>query len=113
MVEGVVHVFAPQGAAQGAAAPARDSDSSTPSTGQETDDDEDGVNAFPVPNFAEFMADYKELLRVVHAPHVKSFSFRRLELLDAKFQLHRQLNSTREIAEQKAVPHRDFYNVRK
>ena len=43
----------------------------------------------------------------------KSFSYRRLSFLSAKFQVHSNLNEHRELAAQKSVPHRDFYNVRK
>ena len=44
---------------------------------------------------------------------LKSFCYRRLTYLSSKFQLHLLLNELRELAAQKAVPHRDFYNVRK
>lgn len=43
----------------------------------------------------------------------KSFCYRRLSYLSSKFQLHVLLNELRELASQKAVPHRDFYNIRK
>ena len=43
----------------------------------------------------------------------KSFCYRRLRYLEARFNLHVLLNEMRELAAQKAVPHRDFYNVRK
>ena len=43
----------------------------------------------------------------------KSFCFRRLKYLSAKFNLHTLLNEMKEAACQKEVPHRDFYNVRK
>lgn len=43
----------------------------------------------------------------------KSFCFRRLAYLQNKFQLHVLLNEIRELHEQKAVSHRDFYNIRK
>ena len=33
--------------------------------------------------------------------------------MSSKFQLHVLLNELRELASQKAVPHRDFYNIRK
>lgn len=42
----------------------------------------------------------------------KSFCYRRLSYLYSKFQLHVLLNELRELASQKAVPHRDFYNIR-
>ena len=44
---------------------------------------------------------------------LKSFCFQRLSFLQSKFKLHNLLNEIRELAEQKAVSHRDFYNVRK
>ena len=37
----------------------------------------------------------------------------RLKLLEARFKLHNLLNDHVELAQQKAVPHRDFYNIRK
>ena len=43
----------------------------------------------------------------------KSFCFRRLRYLSAKFNLHTLLNEMKETVSQKEVPHRDFYNVRK
>ena len=70
-------------------------------------------NIFPVPTWTEFAQDYEELLKIIHSPPVKTFAFRRLELLAARFGLHVQLNAERESHEQKVVPHRDFYNVRK
>lgn len=44
---------------------------------------------------------------------VKSLCFKRLQLLEARFNLHVLLNQEAELAAQKSVPHRDFYNVRK
>ena len=44
---------------------------------------------------------------------LKSYCYKRLTYLTSKFQLHTMLNEIRELAEQKAVTHRDFYNVRK
>jgi hypothetical protein len=35
----------------------------------------------------------QELVSIVHTPFVKTFAFRRLELLGARFQLHVELNS--------------------
>lgn len=42
-----------------------------------------------------------------------SYSYKRLAVLSAKFNLHVLLNSERELEAQKSVPHRDFYNCRK
>lgn len=44
---------------------------------------------------------------------VKSYAYKRLEFLYAKFNLHVLLNDSRENDCCKSVPHRDFYNVRK
>lgn len=44
---------------------------------------------------------------------VKSLCFKRMQLLEARFNLHVMLNQDAEQAAQKSVPHRDFYNVRK
>lgn len=44
---------------------------------------------------------------------MKTVAYRRLELLQARFHLHRQLNADKERGEEKSNPHRDFYNVRK
>lgn len=73
----------------------------------------DDPGLYPYPSWDEFAEDFASLLKIVHGPAVKTFAYRRLELLAARFSLHQQLNAERESAEQKAVPHRDFYNVRK
>jgi len=49
----------------------------------------------------------------VYSGPMSSYSFKRLELLSARFELHVLLNDTRELDVQKSVPHRDFYNIRK
>ena len=61
----------------------------------------------------EFYTDLRWLLGVVHDAAAKSFSYMRLQLLQQLFQLHVLLNGSRENGEQKRVPHRDFYNIRK
>uniref|UniRef100_A0A8C6TTJ3 AMP deaminase n=1 Tax=Neogobius melanostomus TaxID=47308 RepID=A0A8C6TTJ3_9GOBI len=45
--------------------------------------------------------------------YIKSFCYRRLQYLSSKFQMHILLNEMKELAAQKQVPHRDFYNIRK
>jgi AMP deaminase len=50
---------------------------------------------------------------VIYSGPATSFTYKRLELLSARFNLHVLLNETRETEAQKSVPHRDFYNVRK
>lgn len=49
----------------------------------------------------------------VFSLHRKSFCYRRLQYLSSKFQMHILLNEMKELAAQKKVPHRDFYNIRK
>jgi AMP deaminase len=68
---------------------------------------------FAPPSFSEFRADYEQVTRLTHWAPAKSFSYRRLKLLESRFQLHKILNSEVETGESKRVPHRDFYNVRK
>lgn len=68
---------------------------------------------FQYVGFKEFVADFDYLRRMISAGPVKSYSFKRLKLLEARFKLHILLNDTRELEATKSVPHRDFYNVRK
>lgn len=51
--------------------------------------------------------------KTVYTGLVSTFAYKRLELLQAKFNLHVLLNESIELDAQKSVPHRDFYNVRK
>ena len=53
------------------------------------------------------------LLKVMDKGSVKTFTHERLTRLQALFHLHVLLNKSKELAAQKCVPHRDFYNVRK
>jgi hypothetical protein len=53
------------------------------------------------------------MLRAYFSAYRKSFCYRRLSYLSSKYQLHTLLNDLHESASQKAVAHRDFYNVRK
>ena len=62
---------------------------------------------------AEYQADHQTMAKHIANGPLKSFCFRRLTYLEYKFKLHGLLNEARETAEQKEVPHRDFYNIRK
>ncbi|KAF2152979.1 AMP deaminase [Myriangium duriaei CBS 260.36] len=66
-----------------------------------------------VPTIKEFYMDLDTLLTVSSDGPTKSFAFRRLQYLEGKFNLYVLLNEYQEVADTKAVPHRDFYNVRK
>jgi AMP deaminase len=66
-----------------------------------------------IPTIREFYIDLDAILTVSSDGPSKSFAFRRLQYLEGKFNLYILLNEYQEIADTKAVPHRDFYNVRK
>ena len=68
---------------------------------------------FQAPTVTEFWNDLGIVMEVICSGPCKSFCYMRLKLLEAKFQLHVLLNEPLEISQQKGVPHRDFYNVRK
>ncbi|KAF8795086.1 AMP deaminase 2-like [Argiope bruennichi] len=68
---------------------------------------------FPYPPFDEFVTDLHLMGAMIADGPLKSFCYRRLSYLSSKYQLHVLLNELRELAAQKAVPHRDFYNARK
>uniref|UniRef100_A0A0R3RR21 AMP deaminase n=1 Tax=Elaeophora elaphi TaxID=1147741 RepID=A0A0R3RR21_9BILA len=61
----------------------------------------------------KFLRDLERLSIMIANGPLKSFCFRRLCYLHNKFQLHTLMNEIREQHEQKSVPHRDFYNIRK
>ena len=68
---------------------------------------------FPYQNVQSFARDFQIIARSVADGPLKSFCWRRLSILESKFKLHCYLNELIEAAEQKRVPHRDFYNIRK
>ncbi|CAB3248655.1 unnamed protein product [Arctia plantaginis] len=61
----------------------------------------------------QYIQDKITMCNMIADGPLKSFCYRRLSYLSSKFQLHVLLNELRELASQKAVPHRDFYNIRK
>uniref|UniRef100_A0A8C6VNQ5 AMP deaminase n=1 Tax=Naja naja TaxID=35670 RepID=A0A8C6VNQ5_NAJNA len=67
----------------------------------------------PYPDLQEFVADMNVLMALIINGPIKSFCYRRLQYLSSKFQMHVLLNEMKELAAQKKVPHRDFYNIRK
>lgn len=71
------------------------------------------VSIWQVFSLREYYRDVNNLLKITSTGPVKTFCYRRLQLLEAKYQLHILLNSNEEQLVQKTVPHRDFYNVRK
>ncbi|KAM4700783.1 AMP deaminase 2 isoform 2-T3 [Discoglossus pictus] len=67
----------------------------------------------PYPDLSEFIADMNVLMALIINGPIKSFCYRRLQYLSSRFQMHVLLNEMKELAAQKKVPHRDFYNIRK
>ncbi|XP_052867789.1 AMP deaminase 2 isoform X2 [Anopheles cruzii] len=74
-----------------------------------------GTESLPYhyPRLPDFVQDMQMMCTMIADGPLKSFCYRRLSYLYSKFQLHVLLNELRELASQKAVPHRDFYNIRK
>jgi len=68
---------------------------------------------YEVPDLETFVTDMQMICALIADGLLKSFCYRRLSYLHSKYQLHLLLNELKELAGQKAVPHRDFYNVRK
>ena len=68
---------------------------------------------YDVPDLETFVRDMHHMCAMIADGPLKSFCYRRLSYLQSKYQLHVLLNELRELAAQKAVPHRDFYNCRK
>jgi len=68
---------------------------------------------YEVPDLETFVTDMQMICALIADGPLKSFCYRRLSYLHSKYQLHLLLNELKELAGQKAVPHRDFYNVRK
>lgn len=77
------------------------------------DDADATLPAIKIPTIREFYMDLDSILTVSSDGPSKSFAFRRLQYLEAKFNLYSLLNEYQETADSKKVPHRDFYNVRK
>ncbi|KAG8409475.1 AMP deaminase [Metarhizium acridum] len=77
------------------------------------DNDDATLPAIKVPTIREFYMDLDSILTISSDGPSKSFAFRRLQYLEAKFNLYALLNEYQETADSKKVPHRDFYNVRK
>lgn len=69
--------------------------------------------AYTYTKLSQFIQDMQVMCTMMADGPLKSFCYRRLSYLYSKFQLHVLLNELRELASQKAVPHRDFYNIRK
>eukprot|EP00742_Colponemidia_sp_Colp-10_P003699 GILJ01003937.1.p1 GENE.GILJ01003937.1~~GILJ01003937.1.p1 ORF type:complete len:764 (-),score=122.22 GILJ01003937.1:165-2456(-) len=68
---------------------------------------------FTVNSVETFYRDLNNVMKITHFGECKSLCFKRLQMLEARFKMHQMFNSDKEMLQQKQVPHRDFYNVRK
>lgn len=75
--------------------------------------DKSSPKHFDYPPVSEFIDDVKYMCYMITDGPLKSFCYRRLCYLSSKYQLYALLNEMRELSAQKAVSHRDFYNIRK
>lgn len=68
---------------------------------------------FRVRSFPQFTVDLEAMMQIISHGPTKSYAYSRLKIMEARFRLHLLLNEQTELAHQRAVPHRDFYNIRK
>eukprot|EP00835_Amoeboradix_gromovi_P000823 NODE_31_length_32452_cov_0.352672.p3 type:complete len:719 gc:universal NODE_31_length_32452_cov_0.352672:15989-13833(-) len=66
-----------------------------------------------VKSLGEYYRDLDFLIDFISDGPTKTFAFRRLRYLEAKYQMYSLVNENIEISETKSNSHRDFYNVRK
>lgn len=77
------------------------------------DFDADKPLELPYIDLKSFVVDQNLMYAFISDGPLKSFCYRRLCYLSAKFNVHILLNELKESADQKSVSHRDFYNIRK
>ncbi|KAI3404707.2 AMD1 [Candida oxycetoniae] len=66
-----------------------------------------------IPNLHQYYYDLSVMSRISSDGPTKSFAFKRLQYLEAKWNMYYLLNEFEETKKSKQNPHRDFYNVRK
>lgn len=66
-----------------------------------------------IPTIKDYYMDLERINSIASDGPTKSFAFKRLQYLEAKWNLYYLLNEHEETSESKKNPHRDFYNVRK
>ncbi|ODQ57975.1 hypothetical protein WICANDRAFT_16361, partial [Wickerhamomyces anomalus NRRL Y-366-8] len=72
-----------------------------------------GSKIADVPSLKEYYMDMDQIVAISSDGPAKSFAFRRLQYLEARWNLYYLLNDYEETSVSKKNPHRDFYNVRK
>ncbi|CCH60005.1 hypothetical protein TBLA_0C01920 [Henningerozyma blattae CBS 6284] len=66
-----------------------------------------------IPTLRDYYVDLEKIILISSDGPSKSFAFRRLQYLEARWNLYYLLNEYHETNISKKNPHRDFYNVRK
>lgn len=66
-----------------------------------------------IPTLRDYYQDLDKMISISSDGPAKSFAFRRLQYLEARWNLYYLLNEYQENGVSKRNPHRDFYNVRK
>lgn len=66
-----------------------------------------------IPTIRDYYMDLERIINIASDGPMKSFAFKRLQYLEARWNLYYLLNDHEETSESKKNPHRDFYNVRK
>lgn len=69
--------------------------------------------ATDIPTLRDYYMDMEKIISISSDGPAKSFAFRRLQYLEARWNLYYLLNEYEETSVSKKNPHRDFYNVRK
>ncbi|CAI4677332.1 BFH_collapsed_G0040610.mRNA.1.CDS.1 [Saccharomyces cerevisiae] len=66
-----------------------------------------------IPTLRDYYLDLEKMISISSDGPAKSFAYRRLQYLEARWNLYYLLNEYQETSVSKRNPHRDFYNVRK
>ena len=66
-----------------------------------------------IPTLRDYYLDLEKMVSISSDGPAKSFAYRRLQYLEARWNLYYLLNEYQETSVSKRNPHRDFYNVRK
>ncbi|SCV03870.1 LAMI_0H11606g1_1 [Lachancea mirantina] len=66
-----------------------------------------------VPPISGYLRDFEATFNFLTSSHLEPIASKRIDYLVNKFELFQHLNGNSEIAENKKVSHRDFYNIRK
>lgn len=74
---------------------------------------DDGKLMADPPSLNDFYRDLNFILKMLSDGPLKLFAFKRMEYLEARWNLYYLLNEFEEVKQLKKNPHRDFYNVRK